>query len=111
MPQQSRGYLRACRASRCSASWLHDEPARADRSDVAGVEAWNPGRARGQSLARLPAAISGIALPRWISLARRKIPLQAGLAECAVPQPLQKRTGRRLAAITRSLDLDRAGRR
>ena len=41
-------------------------------------------------------------------LAGRQIPLQAGLAERAVPQPVQERSGRRHAAAAGSLDLDRS---
>ena len=109
MPQQSRGDIGAGQARRRRASGFCNEPARTDRPDAAGVEARHARRAGSQSLARLPAAVRKGALSRRLRLARRQIPLQAGLAERAVPQSLSKRPGGRHAAPAGSLDLDRGG--
>ena len=50
-----------------------------------------------------------VALSRRLRLAGRQVPLQAGLGERAVPQPLQGRADRGHAAAARPLDVDRAG--
>ena len=111
MPQQSRGDFSAGQAARRRAPRLRHEPARIDRPDAAGVQARHACRARGQPLARLPAAVSPGAFPRRLPLGRRQVPLQAGLEQRAVPQPLQERAGRRDAGAAGPLDLDRTGRR
>ena len=57
-------------AARRRASRLHHEPARTDRPDAASVDARHAGQARGQPLARLPAAVPQVAFSRRISNGR-----------------------------------------
>src|SRR5512144_766618 len=108
MPQQSRGYLRTRATARRQAPWLHDESARTHRPDVAGVKARHARRNRGRPMDRLSAAFPTVALSRWISLARRQVQVQTGLAERSVSQPIQERAGRRNAKVAGPLDVDRS---
>ena len=72
-------------------------PARADRLDAAASPGWGTlAELEAQPLDRLPAAdFDTRALSRRLRLAGRQVPLQAGLAERAVPQPVHERAGRR----------------
>ena len=62
--------------------------ARADRSDAAEVRLGHAGAARTREVDRLPAGFRDRALHQGLRLSGREIPLQAGLAEGAVPQRL-----------------------
>ena len=68
-------------------------------------------RARGQALDRLPAGFRHRALSQRLRLSGRQIPLQAGLAERAVPALAPQRQSDADAAIAGSLGGDRGGRR
>ena len=70
---------------------LRDDAARTDRLDAAAFRLGHARRARSEALDRLPAGLRDRALPQGLRLAGRQIPLQAGLAERAVPLALARR--------------------
>ena len=72
-------------ARRRRASGLRHERARADRSHAAEVGLGHAGAARAREMDRLPAGFRDRALHQGLRLSGRQIPLQAGLAEGAVP--------------------------
>ena len=79
------GELRIGQARRRRASGLRHERARADRSHAAEVGLGHAGAARAREMDRLPAGFRDRALHQGLRLSGRQIPLQAGLAEGAVP--------------------------
>ena len=60
--------------------------ARADRPHAAEIRLGHAGAARAREVDRLPAGLRDRALHQGLQLSGRQIPLQAGLAERAVPQ-------------------------
>ena len=76
------------------------------------ISGWGTlGAARAREVDRLPAGFRHRALHQGLRLSGRKIPLQAGLAEGAVPQRLPRRADRADAEAARPLDHHRGGRR
>ena len=109
MPLQPRGDLRAGEARRRRASGLRHDGAPDDRLNAAEVRLGHARRARSQEVDRLPAGLRDRALHQGLQLAGRQIPLQAGLAERAVPQPRPGGTGRADAEAAGLLDHHRGG--
>ena len=68
------------------ASGLRHDGARTDRLHLAEVGLGHAGAARARQVDRLPAGFRHRALHQGLRLSGRQIPLQAGLAERAVPQ-------------------------
>ena len=86
--------------------------ARVDRPDAAEFRLGHARRARSETLDRLPAGLRHRALHQGLRLAGRQIPLQAGLADRAVPhRPVHAGPVDAMPALPDHWDRDRGGRR
>ena len=92
------------------ASGLCHDAARDHRLDLAQIRLGHTGPPRAAALDRLPAGFRRFPLFERLRLAGRQIPLQARLADRAVPQPVFIRPGRYDAKAARPLGRDRGSR-